>query len=598
MILHRASWATLLAATMPLASVCSPPLTADLGTAAPSLQPGAATLHTLCQSRCVLVDRSGKPASSCPYGGIADRTQGFSVLGSGSNREIVTSGGFNARPDDFQILEVHGNGLVEARVATRGESVTFYNRAGQQVRHFDTGDGSYRLEVDNWAGAPVVTRCGPDGCTAFLLGPDGHITAQFARLDVLEGHDVAAASTDGQHFGLIDTQLVWQGRRDYDEILAGDPLLGRRDGGLTVLDAQGRELIPLGDYQSVGRRDTGAITAKMASDGTCLYFNHQGDLEPARSAQCLLRGDGALGYYIFGNDTTSYVGADDGTPMSQWIAGVLLPLNRHAIAHVAVGGPNDGAVGTISPQGTLRLPHRYQQLSAFRTEEAGGVRRDDLLIASVEEGTGVIDLDGHWRIAPRYMQVHPLSNALISAWEAGGQWKIFDASGAATGASHFIRPRVVDLLDGTRGIIASAGGRMGVMDDTGHWRVAPQYEHVTITASGGVIVYRKARGGHVSAHVFNLQTNETYPGLALDTVRERNDGLLEGYSAADVTRFLFTVNGEVLARVPVPAPPATVQDSKDRAPASRTDFADCAFHGHGVGSQSSASSATEGALPY
>lgn len=535
----------------------------------------------------MLVDRAGKPVSSCSYGRIAQGTDGFSVVNEGGSKVIVSTDGPRFLPGDFQILEVHGNGLIEARITTTGgEQVAFYNRAGQRVRHFDTGGGHHRLEVDSWVGAPVVTRCASEGCKASVLGPDGRTTAQFARLNVLEGQDVAAASTDGRHFGLIDTQLSWQGRRDYDEILAPEPLLARRDGGLTALDAQGRELIPLRDYQGIGRGDSGTIMAQLAGQGTCLYFSPPGDLEPARSAACLLRGDAEVGYYIFGNDTTSYVGADDGTPMSRWIAGLLLPLNRRAIAHVAMSVPGARNVGTVTPDGAPKLPHQYRHLLAFRTE-SGQLLRDDLLVAEVEDGTGLITLDGEWRIKPRYLQVLPISRGLVAAWQAGAEWQLFDTDGTPTGATHFLRPQRAALLDGTQGIVASQDGRMGVLGEDGRWRVPAQYEHVTITRLGGVVVYQEARPGHMSGHVLNLETNEAYPDVAVDNVYERGDGLLEGHSAADATRYLFTVKGEILATVHVPITPFIVPRSSGLGPrpAWGTGPADCAFHGYVPGNE-------------
>lgn len=558
---RRACSITLLAVTVPLAAACHPLIPAETDSRAR----GAETLEAFCGGRCVLVDRVGKPASSCTYEGIAEHTEGFSVLTHGDGKEIVNAAGSIVLSGDYRLLKNHGNGLVEARSAAGGGDVAFYSSAGHRVAHFETRGGSDRVKTESSAGAPVVTRCRRGRCAAFLLGPDGQTVAEFAHLDVLEGHDVAAASLDGRYFGLIDRQLRWVGRRDYDAILAGTPVAARRNGGLTVLETNGRELIPLGNYSGVGSTDTGTLTAKVSDSGDCLYFTPQGAPLPTRNTACLLRGGTSVGYYIFGDDTSSYIGNDQGEALSPRMDGLLLPLNREAVAHVTAG--SEGRMGTVSPLGVPQLPPRYSALSAFRARASGTVFRDDLLVASVEGGTGLMDLAGRWRIEPRYVEVGPVSRTLVYVREENGELQLFDTDGKSIGATHFMRPERAALLDGTHGIVATKAAHMGVLDDEGRWRVPARYQHVTITRHGGVIVYLENPSGQDTAQVLNLLTNQPYPGLALDLVHERADGLLEGYSATDVTRYLFTVQGEILARVPVPVP---VPQGSAPAP--------CAFH--------------------
>lgn len=593
MILRHACSTALLCVTVPLAAACHPliPVEAD----GSQLLPATASLDALCRGRCVLVDRTGKPLSSCPYGGIAEYTQGFSVLSHRDEKEILNAEGSPILSGDYTLLEVHGNGLIEARSTTGKDGATFYNPAGQRVAHFEADGGYRRLKVQSWAGAPVVTRCMTDRCTASVLGGDGHTVAEFARLDVFEGYDVAAASPDGHHVGLIDRQLGWIGRRDYDEILAGTPLLARRDGGITVLDADGQELIPLGDYSGVGTIDTGTITAKLTGSGGCLYFTPEGEPLPARSTACLLRGDADVGYYIFGDDTSSYIGTPEGEAMSPRVDGLLLPLNRQAVAHIAAG--SEGRMGSVSPQGVPQLPIRYSALSAFRSRESGIVLRNDLLVASVDEGTGLVDLEGRWQMEPRYIEVNPVSRSLVSVREEGGELQLLTTEGKSIDATHFIRPKRTALLDGTHGIVATKAGRMGVLDDEGRWRVPARYQHVTITRLGGVIVYLEGAPGQEMAQVLNLLTNLPYAGLVLDVVHERPDGLLEGYSAADVTRYLFTVQGEILARVPVPVPPGSALGSGDVLPHSRIGPAPCAFHAYRRGTGDPAPAPAADATP-
>ncbi|MGE8245057.1 MAG: hypothetical protein ACN6RA_03515 [Stenotrophomonas maltophilia] len=573
---RRACSIALLAVTVPLAAACHPLIPAETDSRA--LSRSAETLEALCGGRCVLVDHAGKPASSCPYGGIAEHTQGFSVLTHGDGKEIVNAAGFIDLSGDYPLLEVHGNGLVEARPDARGDDVAFYSSAGHRVANFETHGEKDRVKVESWAGAPVVTRCMADRCTAFLLGADGQTVAEFAHLDVLDGYDLAAASLDGRHFGLIDRQLRWVGRRDYDAILAGTPLLARRNGGLTVLDADGRELIPLGDYSGVGSIDTGTLTAVLSGSGDCLYFTPQGEPLPTRTKACLLRGDATVGYYIFGDDTSAYIGNEQGEPLSPKVDGLLLPLNSQAVAHITPD--SDGRMGTVSPQGVPQLSTRYSELTAFRERASGTVFRDDLLVASVEEGTGLMDLEGRWRIEPRYVEVGPVSRTLVYVREEDGKLQLFNTDGKPIGATHFIRPQRAALLDGSHGIVASTKGHMGVLDEEGRWRVPARYKHVTVTRHGGVIVYLDNPSGQDTAQVLNLLTNQPYPGLALELVHERPDGLLEGYSAADVTRYLFTVHGEILARVPVPVPPGSALANGDVVPASRIGPAPCAFHAY------------------
>lgn len=573
---RRACSIALLFVTVPLAAACHPLIPAE--TESSQLARASASLEELCGGRCVLVDLAGKPLSSCPYGGIAEQTQGFAVLTGGGDKEIVNAEGFVVLSDEYQVLAVHGNGLIEVRAATGRDEASFYNPAGQRVAHFKAEKGSRRLEVQSWSGMPVVTRCTSEHCTATLLGVDGQTVAEFARLDVLDGHAVAAASLDGRHFGLLDGQLGWVGRRDYDEILTGTPLVAKRSGGLTALEADGRELIPLGDYSSVGSIDKRTITAKLSDSSNCVYFTQQGEPLPARSTACLLRGDATMGYYIFGDDASSYIGHDQGEPMSPRMAGLLLPLSRRAIAHIAAG--LDGRMGTVSPQGVPQLPHRYSALSAFRSRESGTVFRDDLLIASVAGGTGLMDLEGRWRIEPRYLDVSPVSRTVVYVQGEDGVLQLFNTDGKSIGATHFIHPKREALLDGTYGIVASEKGRMGILDEDGRWRVPPQYQHVTVTRLGGVIVYVNDPSGRDIAYVLNLLTKLPYPTLALDLVHERPDGLLEGYSAAEATRYLFTIHGEILARVPVPVPPRSGLDNRSVVPYSRIGPAPCAFHTH------------------
>lgn len=588
-----ACFTALVCVIAPLAAACHPLIPAEADGS--QFPPATASLDALCKGRCVLVDRTGMPISSCPHGGIAEHTQGFSVFGHPGDKGILNAEGSPILPGDYPLLQVHGNGLIEARSATGEDGATFYNPAGQRVAHFEADGGYRRLKVQSWAGAPVVTRCMTDRCTASLLGADGQTIAAFARLDLLDGYDVAAASLDGQHVGLIDRQLGWIGRRDYDEILAGTPLLARRDGGITVLDTDGQELIPLGDYSSVGSIDTGTITAKLPGSGGCLYFTPEGEPLPARSTACLLRGDADVGYYIFGDDTSSYIGSHEGEPMSPKLDGLLLPLNRQAVAHIAAG--SEGRMGSVSPQGVPQLPIRYSALSAFRSRESGIVLRDDLLVASVDEGTGLVDLEGRWQIEPRYVEVNPVSPSLVSVREEDGEPQVLTTDGKSIDATHFIRPKRAALSDGTHGIVATKAGRMGVLDDEGRWRVPARYQHVSITRLGGVIVYLEGLPGQETAQVFNLLTNLPYAGPVLDVVHERPDGLLEGYSAADVTRYLITIHGEILARVPVPAPSRSSLESGHVVSHSRLGPAPCAFHAYRHDSEDIEPEAATDAMP-
>jgi hypothetical protein len=404
---------------------------------------------------------------------------------------VINSDGKAVFAGRFPVVNIAGNGLIEARSHYSGGDLSYYSRNGQRVRHFDMATAEDPLHLDQWSGAPVVTRCGDDGCTAEVIGEDGRTLASFARLDVLEGGTFAAASTDGKLFGLVDAQLAWRGRRDYQTIEATEyGLLAKRKDRLTVLDAQGRELLPLADYRRIRRLETGAFMA-LTYAGQCRYFSAQGKPLKARNNDCVV-------------------------------------------------------LGTSTPQGEPQLPHQYGNLSAFRSSPQGTVLRDDLLVAEVEQGVGLVDLQGTWRIAPRYSQVTPLSRTLVAAQESPRQWQILTTDGTASGATYFELPRRARLLDGRFGFVVSSGDHDGLLSEQGGWLVPAQYKNVRTTPQGAVIVHRDLGPGRSSAHLFDVHRNAEHPGPAMTNLKERDDGLIEGHNMDDDTRYLLTPSGQLL----------------------------------------------------
>lgn len=489
--LRRVWTATLLFAALPLTAICAPLPSADQR-AIPV--PGANTRHALCNAqRCVLVDGAGESLSSCAFSELGGFKQGLAVFSSTNSgyKGVINSDGKAVFAGRFPVVNIAANGLIEARSHYSGGDLAYYSRDGQLVRHFDTATTEDSLHLDQWSGAPVVTRCGDDGCTAEVIGADGQTLASFARLDVLEGGNFAAASKDGKLFGLVDAQLAWRGRRDYQTIQATEyGLLAERKDRITVLDAEGRELLPLADYQRIRRLETGAFMA-LTGAGQCRYFSAQGKPLKARSNDCAL-------------------------------------------------------LGTITPQGEPQLPHQYGNLSAFRSSPQGTVLRDDLLVAEDEQGVGLVDLQGTWRIAPRYRQITPLSRTLVAAQESPGQWQILATDGTASGATYFELPRRARLLDGRFGFVVSSGNHDGLLSEDGGWVVPAQYKDVRTTPQGAVIVRRELGPDRSSAHLFDVRRNAVHPGPAMTNLKERDDGLIEGHNMEDDTRYLLTPNGQIL----------------------------------------------------
>lgn len=544
----RAWPAALLAAALPLVATSAPLPLADRPPA-----PGKDTHHALCHANyCVLVDGTGNRLGAYQTKAISTFTNGLAVFDDydGVGKGIIDATGKVVVHGQFYSLKVHGNGLIQARASEYGGDLSYYDRTGKRVRHFEAGGTGRRHHARSWAGAPTVEQCNNDVCTTSVLGADGRTLAEFASLKELDGHDFAAASRDGRTFGLIDTQLAWKGRGDYADIrAAGKVLLAERDGGRTVLDAQGRELLPLADYQEMGRLDTGMYIATLPNSQTCLYFTAKGEALSPKRDDCVQGGGAALGYYIFANQQGSYVATLEGEAMSPMMGPVLMPLNRRAVLQV----DHEWRAGTATPQGKPLLPCSYKGLKAFVENGTTTVLRDDLLVAHVEEGVGLLDLRGDWRIAPRYEEIVPLSTTLVAARADDEQWQILDITGTAIDAASSTLPARVPLPDGSSGFVVQSGEFHGLLGEDGRWRVPPRYAEVA-SVGGAVLVYRQApAAGEATARFYDLASHSEQPEPLLVSASERADGLIEGIGV-DGLMHLLTAEGRILASLPSERP--------------------------------------------
>lgn len=544
--------ALLAAAALPWAALCAPlPSATDLNAATPD----ANTRHGLCHhGRCVLVDGTGKVLAALPFTAVSTFTAGLAVFDSAQGNGVIDTDGNVVLQGRFASLEVHGNGLIQAPVSDYGGEVSYYDRTGRRVRHFAAADTALRHYPRSWGDFPTLTQCRDEACTTSVLGADGRTVATFASLRPLEGYDLAAASEDGRHHGVIDPQLGWHGRRDYTYIHATDNVvIADRNAGRTLLDAQGRELLPPGNYRKVSRLDTGLLMAERTGFAGCLYFTAQGTPLPARSPSCVTDGGTALGYHLHASDQGMYAATLEGAPLSPTVVALLFPLTRRSVVPIAINGrtkPHDQKIGTITPQGKPQLPRRYRELAPYRLDGSNEVMRDDLLLARVKAGAGLVDLRGRWRIAPRHAPITPISHSLVAVQRDDGRWQVLDTAGAATGATSADRPERVRLRDGTHGVVLESGGHSGILGDDGQWRVPARYAHITITTGGDVLAYHDTCPGKVAAHLFDLDRQATAAGPALRTLRRREDGLLEGRAAADNTLHLLTPAGRFLANLP------------------------------------------------
>lgn len=518
------------------------------------------TRHSFChEGRCVVLDGTGRQlAEHWGMQYLRPFKNGVAVFERGENRGAMNSEGRIVLEAHYDSVEVHGNGVIEAKVLLRSPPkaytrIDFFNARGRLVRRFEEKGEIDLLRSASWAGNPAVELCNSEKqrCTTRFLdakGRSGPVFSVFGSFGPL-GHegDVAIASRDGVNFGLVDRSLAGIGLQDYDQMTFNRSgfALATQGGNDTVLDPHGVQVAPMGRYRFKFGRGEYLLSA-VAEDGACLHFTRTGQLFPAPTGLCMETDERAegVGYVIFGSEDDEYVVGLDGLPRSAQHNADLHPLNRRMVQYRK---PGEAGVRFMMLEDASISSSQYRQLAPFQAE-AG--LDDQLLLAEADEGWGLIDAAGAWLIPPRYRRIQPLGPNLVAAFERPGYdpgYHILDLRGNALADFTPHTPSPALLADGTRVYALSLRGRWGLLDESGRWRLAPRYGYVSVS-NGLVFVRERNSAGDVTVNFLDPDTGTTLFEQGFLSVHSRTDGLFETLKT-DQTLELIKLDGTVLGRL-------------------------------------------------
>lgn len=513
------------------------------------------TRHGLChEGRCVVLDGTGRRLAEhrgMEY--IRGFENGAAVFKSGTNWGVINSAGRVVVKGHYDHVQTHGNGLIEAEVLLQNEPdvrkrIDFFDGRGRLVRRFTVVVEKDLLRSTAWAGSPAVEICSEERrrCrTSFLdaKGKSGPVFNDFIAID--DDAEVAIASRDGVHFGLVDRSLAGVGRQDYDRMTFNRSgfALATQAGNDTVLDPHGVQVAPMGRYRfkfGIG----GYLLSAVTEDGECLHFTRAGSIFPTPAGNCMKTDEFAerVGYVIFSSEDDEYaVGLDGSLRSAQHTAG-LYPLNRRMVQYQK---PGEAGVRFMMLDDGSISSSLYYRLAPFQT--AAGLD-DQLLLAQADGGWGVIDARGAWLIPPRYPRIEPLGANLIAAFEQPGYdpgYHILDLRGNALADFTPNDPSPALLADGTRAYALSLHGRWGLLDGSGRWRLAPRYGYVSVS-NGLVFVRERNSAGDVTVNLLDPDTGTMLFEQGILSIHHRADGLFE-ILKADRTLELMKPDRSVLA---------------------------------------------------
>ncbi|WP_223495030.1 WG repeat-containing protein [Stenotrophomonas indicatrix] len=456
----------------------------------------------------------------------------------------------------YDWVEVHGNGMIEAKVLLRNPPkaftrIDFFNARGRLVRRFEEKGENDLLQSASWAGNPAVELCNSEKrrCTTRFLdakGRSGPVFSVFGSFGPL-GHEgeVAIASRDGVHFGLVDRSLAGIGRQDYDQMTFNRSgfALATQGGNDTVLDPHGVQVAPMGRYRFKFGRGEYLLSA-VAEDGECLHFTRAGSMFPTPAGHCMKTDEFAerVGYVIFSSEDDEYVVGLDGSLRSAQHTAGLYPLNRRMVQYQK---PGEAGVRFMMLDDGSISSSLYYRLAPFQT--AAGLD-DQLLLAQADGGWGVIDARGAWLIPPRYPRIEPLGANLIAAFEQPGYdpgYHILDLRGNALADFTPHDPSPALLADGTRVYALSLRGRWGLLDESGRWRLTPRYGYVSVS-NGLVSVRERNSAGDLTVNLLDPDTGTMLFEQGFLSIHHRADGLFEMLKA-DRTLELMKPDRSVLA---------------------------------------------------
>lgn len=497
------------------------------------------TRHGLChEGRCVVLDGTGRQLAEhrgMQY--IRPFKSGVAVFERGTNRGVMNSEGRIVLEAHYDWVEVHGNGMIEAKVLLRNPPkaftrIDFFNARGRLVRRFEEKGENDLLQSASWAGNPAVELCNSEKrrCTTRFLdakGRSGPVFSVFGSFGPL-GHEgeVAIASRDGVHFGLVDRSLAGIGRQDYDQMTFNRSgfALATQGGNDTVLDPHGVQVAPMGRYRFKFGRGEYLLSA-VAEDGECLHFTRAGSMFPTPAGHCMKTDEFAerVGYVIFSSEDDEYVVGLDGSLRSAQHTAGLYPLNRRMVRYQK---PGEAGVRFMMLDDGSISSSLYYRLAPFQT--AAGLD-DQLLLAQADGGWGVIDVAGAWLIPPRYRRIRPLGPNLVAAFERPGYdpgYHILDLRGNALADFTPHDPSPALLADGTRVYALSLRGRWGLLDESGRWRLAPRYGCVSVS-NGLVSVRERNSAGDVTVNFLDPDTGTMLFEQGFLSIHHRADGLFE-----------------------------------------------------------------------
>ncbi len=277
---------------------------------------------------------------------------------------------------------------------------TLYGMDGQVIIQKPRKDSM----VGAWLNHPYYTACAAplssdSHCAMVFVDDQGRDEIRFS--DFLEnGKDpLVAASTDGVHYGYVDTSLrfvvppTFTGARPYSDGYA----VVSTDQGSGLLDAQGDAVIEPGRYNDIFPDDSALfITAYAKNDRRCgTYVRADGSVVALPEGICpsvLTDGTRKFGYALINGPHGLGTVDQDGVVLIAPQYPLLKGIDRNYLIYADKPG-EDAFKGILDRQGRVVLPAQYTSL---------GVGPRGTFVAATHAGTGLIGLDGKWRVSPRF----------------------------------------------------------------------------------------------------------------------------------------------------------------------------------------------------
>ncbi|SDV47785.1 WG repeat-containing protein [Chitinasiproducens palmae] len=404
--------------------------------------PGAAARFVLCGAYCGLVDGTGARVTERVFEQLDDFKGSVAIYRRHGKYGAIDRAGQRIVKPTHDALWSPANGVLVAEDRQQGADAgadgpaayTVFDERGKALLRFE---GSFT--VDAWAGHVYYrSRCnGDSACPTIFIDGQGKQIARFATFDGRDRDRLAVASLDGRTYGYVDATLrfVIPPRYTAAEPFIRDVAKVRTQAGPALIDRAGREVVKAGRYISLYPSAlTPLITAFRADQPNCpVFVRPDGSALRMHSGVCAVDAEyvETLGY-AFIRDEEGRKGIVDASgtvlirPTYPWLRAV-------SDGYLVFGddAQRPKRFGLVDRAGTVVLPLDTIRIKDYSAGCCAGPRdlRDALLGVTAEGATGLLGLDGRWRVPARYKAARELSANLVAMRDADDRYNFFTADG-------------------------------------------------------------------------------------------------------------------------------------------------------------------------